>query len=196
MTLLTGFKALLFARSGCNDICVATTVANRCQPPAGAFDRPCYEHRNYPHPNRCRSSSHSFWFQRLAATWSTKIAIGGDTASSLMIPAMRPSAWEGLRRQPRPGIPHPDAHAFLLVGFRTDLQFAPAVTVAAHRLDDQVVDHLLNLHPIAPKERQKPGELRLNRDADLNDLTSTENDRGVDRFIYVEPIHLRRRFLM
>jgi acyl-CoA synthetase (AMP-forming)/AMP-acid ligase II/acyl carrier protein len=32
MTLLTGFKALLLARSGRNDICVATTVANRSQP--------------------------------------------------------------------------------------------------------------------------------------------------------------------
>src|SRR5215468_491865 len=41
-------------------------------------------------------------------------------------------AWEALRRQPRPGIPHGDAHAFRLVGFRADLQFAPAVTVAAH----------------------------------------------------------------
>src|SRR6516162_559264 len=70
-------------------------------------------------------------------------------------------AWEALRCQPRPGIPHPDAHAFRLVGFRIDLQFAPAVTVAAHRLDgvnDQVDHHLLNLHPIAPKERQGLGE--------------------------------------
>src|ERR1700747_565886 len=54
-------------------------------------------------------------------------------------------AWEALRRQPRPGIPHPDAHAFHL-GFRTDLQCASAVTTAAHRLDgvdDQVEHHLL-----------------------------------------------------
>ena len=79
-------------------------------------------------------------------------------------------AWEALRRQPRPGIPHTDAHAFRLIGFRTDLQFATAVTVAAHRLDgvdDQVDHHLLNLHPIAPEERQGLGELRLDRGADL-----------------------------
>jgi hypothetical protein len=31
MTLLTGFKALLLARTGCNDICVATAMANRSQ---------------------------------------------------------------------------------------------------------------------------------------------------------------------
>jgi non-ribosomal peptide synthetase component F len=31
MTLLTGFKALLMARSGRNDICVATPMANRSQ---------------------------------------------------------------------------------------------------------------------------------------------------------------------
>src|SRR6516165_5629966 len=106
-------------------------------------------------------------------------------------------AWEALRRQPRPGIPHPDAHAFRLVGFRADTQFAPAVTVAAHRLDgvdDQVDHHLLNLHPVAPTERQGLGELRLDRGADLDDLTPSENDRVADRFIYVEPIHLRRRF--
>src|SRR6516164_6030734 len=106
-------------------------------------------------------------------------------------------AWEALRRQPWPGIPYPDAHAFRLVGFRADQQFAPAVTVAAHRLDgvdDQVDHHLLNLHPITPKEWQGLGELRLDRGADLNDLTPSENDRVADRFIYVEPIHLRRRF--
>src|SRR6516165_8804299 len=106
-------------------------------------------------------------------------------------------AWEALRRQPRPGIPYPDAHAFRLVGFRTDLQFAPAVTVAAHRLDgvdDQVDQHLLDLHPIAPKERQGLDELRLDRGAGPNDFTPSENDRVADRFIDVEPIHLRRRF--
>ena len=52
----------------------------------------------------------------------------------------------------------------------------------------------MNLHPIAPKERQGLGELRLDRGADLNDLTPRENDRVADRFIYVEPLHLRRRF--
>jgi non-ribosomal peptide synthetase component F len=31
MTLLAGFKTLLMARSGCNDICVATAMANRSQ---------------------------------------------------------------------------------------------------------------------------------------------------------------------
>jgi hypothetical protein len=31
MTLLAGFKALLLARSGCNDICIATAMANRPQ---------------------------------------------------------------------------------------------------------------------------------------------------------------------
>src|SRR5215471_19719863 len=106
-------------------------------------------------------------------------------------------AWEALRRQPRPGIPYPDTNAVRLVGFRADQQFAPAVTVATHRLDgvdDQVDHHLLNLHPIPPKERQGLGELRLDRGADLNDLTPRENDRVADRFIYVEPIHLRRRF--
>jgi len=106
-------------------------------------------------------------------------------------------AREALQRQPRPGIPHPDAHAFRRVGFRADLQFAPAVTVAAHRLDgvdDQVDHHLLNLHPIAAKEWQGLGEVRLDRGADLNDLTPSENDRVADRFIYVEPLHLRRRF--
>src|SRR5215470_4979304 len=95
-------------------------------------------------------------------------------------------AWQALRRQPRPGIPYPDAHAFRLVGFRTDQQFAPAVTVAAHRLDgvdDQVDHHLLNLQPIAPKERQGLGELCLDRGADLDDLTPSENDRVADRFI-------------
>src|ERR1700739_3036210 len=44
-------------------------------------------------------------------------------------------AWEALRRHCRSGIPHPDAPAFRLVGFRADLQFASAVTTAAHRLD-------------------------------------------------------------
>src|SRR5262249_57222484 len=106
-------------------------------------------------------------------------------------------AWEALRRQPRPGIPHGDAHAFRLIGFRADLQFAPAVTVAAHRMDgvdDQVDHHLLNLHPIAPKERQGLGELRLDRRADLDDLTPSENYRVADRFIDVEPLYLWRRF--
>src|SRR5215471_11187180 len=106
-------------------------------------------------------------------------------------------AWEARRRQPRPGIPHGDAHAFRLVGFRADLQFARAVTVAAHRLDgvdDQVDHHLLNLHPIAPKERQALGELGLDRDAGLDDLTPSENDRVADRFIDVEPLHLWQRF--
>ena len=32
MTLLTAFKALLLARSGCNDVCVAIAVANRFYP--------------------------------------------------------------------------------------------------------------------------------------------------------------------
>jgi amino acid adenylation domain-containing protein len=32
MTLLTGLKALLLARTGCKDICVATAMANRSQP--------------------------------------------------------------------------------------------------------------------------------------------------------------------
>ena len=32
MTLLTGLKAVLLARIGCNDICVATAMANRSQP--------------------------------------------------------------------------------------------------------------------------------------------------------------------
>jgi non-ribosomal peptide synthetase component F len=31
MTLLAGFKSLLLARTGCNDICVATAMANRSQ---------------------------------------------------------------------------------------------------------------------------------------------------------------------
>jgi acyl-CoA synthetase (AMP-forming)/AMP-acid ligase II/acyl carrier protein len=35
MTLLTGFKTLLLARSGRNDICVATAMANRTQPGTG-----------------------------------------------------------------------------------------------------------------------------------------------------------------
>src|SRR6516162_7437315 len=54
-------------------------------------------------------------------------------------------AWKTLRCQSRTGISHPDEHTFRRVSFGTDLHFAPAVVVAAHRLDgvdDQVDYHL------------------------------------------------------
>ena len=63
---------------------------------------------------------------------------------------------------------------------------AVARSVVVHRLegvDNQVDHHLLNLHSIAPKERQRLGELRLDRGADLNSLTVSENDRVAERFI-------------
>jgi hypothetical protein len=56
----------------------------------------------------------------------------------------------------------------------------PAVTIAAHRLDgvNHLADHHpLNLHPIVSKGRQGFGESRLDRGADLNDLTPREHDR-------------------
>ena len=51
MTLLTGFKTLLLLRSGRNDICVATMMANRSHVGVGARDRPFRKHHTYPHPN-------------------------------------------------------------------------------------------------------------------------------------------------
>src|SRR6516164_7775590 len=65
-------------------------------------------------------------------------------------------AWEALRSQPRPGIPYPDAHAFL-GGLAADHEVALVFGNAAHRLDgidDQVQHYLLQLHPIAINARQ------------------------------------------
>ena len=50
---------------------------------------------------------------------------------------------------------------------------------AAHRLDgidDQVEDHLLQLHPIALNERQALRQLRLHRDAVLRRFAAGQLD--------------------
>ena len=62
MTLLAGFKTLLLARSGRNDICVATAMANRSQLRTERVIGPVGEHRAHPHPNSmpiCRFRTHS-----------------------------------------------------------------------------------------------------------------------------------------
>ena len=55
MTLLTGLKALLLARSGRKDICVATAMANRSQLRTERVIGPFGEHHARPHSDRSRS---------------------------------------------------------------------------------------------------------------------------------------------
>ena len=52
MTLLTAFKALLLARAGRNDICIATSMANRSTHGHREHDWPTGEHGAHPLPNR------------------------------------------------------------------------------------------------------------------------------------------------
>ena len=70
-----------------------------------------------------------------------------------------------------------------------------ALTYCLDRVQDQVKYHLLQLGPIRFHSGQAFGKLRLYRDAVFHGFTPRELDDLVDRFIHVQGLQPRRRFL-
>src|SRR5260370_4765487 len=102
----------------------------------------------------------------------------------------------GPRRKSRTRISHCDEHATGLRFFRADQQVPRTVAGFAHRLDrvdDQVQDYLLQLHPISCNERQVLRGLHVHRDTVLHGFAAGELNHLADCSADLQAILPRRR---